>query len=492
MKSSIGDFLAILRKSKGLTQQEVADRLGVSNKTVSSWETGASCPDISMLPAIAELFEVTCDELLRGERISSSEPQPRTEEKREKALGRMLAMYRNNAAVTNWICGALYAVAIIATLLIGCAALESLIGFFVGLIFIVGAVFLCILQNRNLRFQLTQNDFASDAIDKLMHSLSKKQTATLILASATFGFIFPHAFVPAQTGLIHAGLALDAALLYGMLFAAIATLIALLVTKIVHVAQKSYHATPKKFSWTLKNGVIPYTCLTIACAVVILGVGAYFASIPQPVVSSQFWNWASYDDMLAVFEESTLFSEYENMLHETDAVATTLDEAELGQPIIEETRIAETSSGRASYFFADFPEEFRNSYHTVDADGGTYVEVDVLTFTLVSGDVVSTPLLNPDFQGGLLSLNCDESHSIVNETEGAQTTYAIEMQFYPPLYETVFLDSYNLTIGTYFLVSGIGAVAVLGIYTAIYLPRRKKFLAKLRQEARSEQTAQEE
>ena len=66
MKSGIGEFLSILRKSKGLTQQEVADALGVSNKTVSSWETGASCPDIGMLPAIAELFGVTCDELLRG------------------------------------------------------------------------------------------------------------------------------------------------------------------------------------------------------------------------------------------------------------------------------------------------------------------------------------------------------------------------------------------------------------------------------------------
>ena len=488
MKSSIGDFLAILRKSKGLTQQEVADRLGVSNKTVSSWETGVSCPDISMLPAIAELFDVTCDELLRGERISSAEPQPRTEEKREKALGRMLAMYRNNAAATSWICGALYAVAIIATLLIGCAASESLIGFFVGLIFIVGAVFLCVIQLRYLRFQLTQNDFASDAIDELMKSLSKKQTVTLILAAAAFGFIFPHVFAP-----VHQGLALWAALGCGALGAVIATLIALLVTKIVHVAQKSYHATPKKFSWTLKNGVIPYTCLTLACAIVILGVGAYFASIPQPAVSSQFWNWAAYDDMLAVFEESTLFSEYEYTLHETNAAETTLDEAELGQPITAEMCIAATSSGRASYFFADFPEEFRNSYHTVDADGGTYVEVDVLTFTLVSGDVVSTPLLNPEFQGGLQSSpNCDESHSIVDETEGTEAAYEIEMQFYPPLYETVFLDSYNLTIGTYFLVSGIGAVAVLGIYTAIYLPRRKKFLAKLRQEARSEQTAQEE
>lgn len=487
MKSSIGDFLAILRKSKGLTQQEVADRLGVSNKTVSSWETGASCPDISMLPAIAELFDVTCDELLRGERISSAEPQPRTEEKREKALGRMLAMYRNNAAATSWICGALYAVAIIATLLIGCAAFESLIGFFVGLIFIVGAVFLCVIQLRYLRFQLTQNDFASDAIDELMKSLSKKQTVTLILAAAAFGFVFPHVFAP-----VHKGLVLWAALGYGALGAVIATLIALLVTKIVHVAQKSYHTTPKKFSWTLKNGVIPYTCLTLACAIVILGAGAYFASIPQPAVLSRFWNWAAYGDMLAVFEESTLFSEYEYTLHETNAAETTLDEAELGQPITAEMCIAATNSGRASYFFADFPEEFRNSYHTVDADGGTYVEVDVLTFTLVSGDVVSTPLLNPEFQGGLQSSpNCDESHSIVDETEGTEAAYEIEMQFYPPLYETVFLDSYNLTIGTYFLVSGIGAVAVLGIYTAIYLPRRKKFLAKLRQEELSEQTAQE-
>ena len=485
MRTSIGEFLFILRKSKGMTQQEVADRLGVSNKTVSSWETGASCPDISLLPAIAELYGVTCDELLRGERAPSG--QPDNPARREKALGRLLAQYKNSAFYMTLVGIALYAAAVIVTLAVGCAAFESLIGFFVGLIFIVGGIFLCILQNRYLRFQLTQNDFESGAINGLLHALSKKQTVTLILAAAAFGFIFPHVFPP-----VHTGLVLWAALGYGALGAVVAALIALIVTKIVRVAQKSYHATPKKFFWTLKNGVIPYTSLTIACAVVILGVGAYFASIPQPVVSSQFWNWASYDDMLAVFEESTLFSEYEYMLHETDAVATTLDEAELGQPIIEETRIAETSNGRASYFFADLPEEFRNSYHTVDADGGTYVEVDVLTFTLVSGDVVSTPLLNPDFQGGLLSLNCDESHSIVDETEGAQTTYAIEMQFYPPLYETVFLDSYNLTIGTYFLVSGIGAVAVLGIYTAIYLPRRKKFLAKLRQEELSEQTAQEE
>ena len=97
MKSNIGEFLAILRKSKGMTQQEAANWLGVSNKTVSSWETGASCPDISMLPALAELYGVTCDELLRGEQISAEESPEKREEKREKSLARLLAMYRNNA-----------------------------------------------------------------------------------------------------------------------------------------------------------------------------------------------------------------------------------------------------------------------------------------------------------------------------------------------------------------------------------------------------------
>ena len=85
-KLPMGEFLSVLRKSKGYTQQEVADILGVSNKTVSSWECGGSCPDISMLPAIAELYGVTCDELLRGERIHAGEPEKISRERLEKSL----------------------------------------------------------------------------------------------------------------------------------------------------------------------------------------------------------------------------------------------------------------------------------------------------------------------------------------------------------------------------------------------------------------------
>ena len=65
---SIGNFLAELRKEKGLTQKEVADFLNVSDKTVSHWECDKYSPDISVIPILAEFFGVTCDEILKGEK----------------------------------------------------------------------------------------------------------------------------------------------------------------------------------------------------------------------------------------------------------------------------------------------------------------------------------------------------------------------------------------------------------------------------------------
>mgnify|MGYP004670653235 FL=1 len=64
-----GGYLAALRKDAGMTQQEAADRLGVSNKTISKWESGGGFPDIAILPALAELYGVTADDILAGETV---------------------------------------------------------------------------------------------------------------------------------------------------------------------------------------------------------------------------------------------------------------------------------------------------------------------------------------------------------------------------------------------------------------------------------------
>ena len=67
----MGRFISELRKSHQLTQKELAEKLNVSDKAVSKWERGLSCPDISLLSPLSDIFGITTTELLNGERASS-------------------------------------------------------------------------------------------------------------------------------------------------------------------------------------------------------------------------------------------------------------------------------------------------------------------------------------------------------------------------------------------------------------------------------------
>ena len=68
MVIKIGENIASFRKKKGLTQDELAKIVNVSNQAVSKWEAGKCYPDIELLPELSHLFGVTIDELLVGER----------------------------------------------------------------------------------------------------------------------------------------------------------------------------------------------------------------------------------------------------------------------------------------------------------------------------------------------------------------------------------------------------------------------------------------
>lgn len=70
-KQKFGAFIAMLRKEKGLTQKQLAERLFLSDKAVSKWETGTSLPDTTLLIPLSELLGISVTELLLGERIQS-------------------------------------------------------------------------------------------------------------------------------------------------------------------------------------------------------------------------------------------------------------------------------------------------------------------------------------------------------------------------------------------------------------------------------------
>ena len=79
----MGIFISEKRKAQNLTQKDLAEKLGVTDKAVSKWERGISCPDISLLVPLAKILKVTTSELLNGD---NSEPEPPAETLIEEAL----------------------------------------------------------------------------------------------------------------------------------------------------------------------------------------------------------------------------------------------------------------------------------------------------------------------------------------------------------------------------------------------------------------------
>ena len=69
----MGSFLAELRKEQGLTQEQLGEKLGVTNKTVSRWETGTYMPPVEMLEELSKMYGLTINELLSGKKLSTEE-----------------------------------------------------------------------------------------------------------------------------------------------------------------------------------------------------------------------------------------------------------------------------------------------------------------------------------------------------------------------------------------------------------------------------------
>lgn len=76
----IGKFISKERKSKGYTQKQLADILGISDKTISKWECGNGFPEVSLLLPLCKELEISVNELLAGERVSDTDYRKKAEE----------------------------------------------------------------------------------------------------------------------------------------------------------------------------------------------------------------------------------------------------------------------------------------------------------------------------------------------------------------------------------------------------------------------------
>ncbi len=139
-KKTMGSFITALRKANGMTQQELADRLYVSNKAVSRWERDESAPDLSLIPAIAEIFGITCDELLKGERILQEPDAPQREARVEKQVRSLVHRATASFQTLIWISLSLSVVGLILMLGITYGFYRPVIGFSLMLLIETAAV----------------------------------------------------------------------------------------------------------------------------------------------------------------------------------------------------------------------------------------------------------------------------------------------------------------------------------------------------------------
>lgn len=167
-KNSIGQFIAALRKANGMTQQEVAERLNVSNKAVSRWERDECAPDLSLIPAIAEMFGVTCDELLKGERIFDSSSQEKKEPRVEKQLKNLINRTLSGFKTLIYISITASAAGLVCMFGISYGFYRPVIGFAVMLLFEICALVLGVLAVNRAKEVRTDNELFEEADDALI------------------------------------------------------------------------------------------------------------------------------------------------------------------------------------------------------------------------------------------------------------------------------------------------------------------------------------
>lgn len=79
-QEKIGKFIAHCRKNKNMTQQELSEKLGVSDRTIGNWENGRNMPDLSLFKPLCELLNISINDLISGERVSEDKYQEKLEE----------------------------------------------------------------------------------------------------------------------------------------------------------------------------------------------------------------------------------------------------------------------------------------------------------------------------------------------------------------------------------------------------------------------------
>ena len=289
-KNTIGQFIATLRKANGMTQQDVADRLNVSNKAVSRWERDECAPDLSAIPALAEMFGITCDELLRGERNNpdrdaTEETAHKLKLKSDKQFKLMLYSRKKKFTNFTFISIGLIIVGLIAAMICNLGFSRGLLGFCLASLFLVAATICQICFTVSFRVLIDEDD--TEHTEEI-----KKANTTMVLGSVKiffailmmFAFCLPIAVMTLSYYDSYYGLVVDSWLLFGTWFAIVAFLVAycvynLFILKTLVRKEIVYLTDDKLEKKSFMNKLLKKCCTVFVIIFSVLMVGLISVSI---------------------------------------------------------------------------------------------------------------------------------------------------------------------------------------------------------------------
>ena len=196
-KKTIGKFISALRKANGMTQRELGEKLFVSDKTVSRWECDECTPELSLIPSIAEIFGITTDELLRGERnnpnnVEDSEQFERQRAKSDKQFKLMLESKRRKYKNLTLISVGITILGFIAAMITNLGFSKGIVAFCIAFAFCVGSEICQICFAINARILIDDDD---DTYNERIISTNTDFIKTAVKVSfiniALFAFCLP-------------------------------------------------------------------------------------------------------------------------------------------------------------------------------------------------------------------------------------------------------------------------------------------------------------
>lgn len=270
---TMGKFIAALRKANGMTQKDLAEKLNVSDKSVSRWERDEGAPDLSLIPVIAEVFGVSCDELLRGERKPAARRQEQSEEKeeitrkaekqRKHILKSSLTKYHSKSLIA----GGIALLGLFAAMICNLGYLRAYLGFFAGSVFyLMGAVCQAVFMN-NALLSVAEEDEA-DSVTEFRQDVRRTGKGVIFLCALLFAGTLPLITLPWDT---YMGIGAGDWALEGIKYSILAFAVFLLIN---HFSEgfrlKKAPGTAAEKNWRLKSRI---GAACVALMVLITGIG---------------------------------------------------------------------------------------------------------------------------------------------------------------------------------------------------------------------------